>query len=380
MKTFLQSFSIAVLILLLGALQLSAQTMQLVPASNANIQYTGRIDKTNPDKVAFSFPGVSIKAKFQGTAIDAVIKEYGAGSATTTNYFYVIIDGGIPVKMALSRTQAVYELARNLSNGEHTIELFKLTESSVGKVEFEGFQLETGKTLLTPDALPTRKIEFIGNSITCGYGNEIETNDPDNAHFTSVNENNYKAWGAITARNLNAQYSCVAYSGRGMYKNNTGAITGTLPLIYDRSLADDASSQWDNTNYTPDVIVINLGTNDFNAEAAGHGVVDSTLFVDTYISFISKLRGYYPNAAIICALGTMMSDYYPVGGWTRAQKYVTAVKNYKNNNGDPNVYYFKMEPQVAPYGEDWHPRAATHQSMATQLTSFINSLPPDTWD
>jgi lysophospholipase L1-like esterase len=359
--------------------------MYQIKASDPNIQYIGRIDHSTPDNVSFSFPGVSIKATFNGSSINAILKENGQGDATTTNYFYVIIDDGTPVKIPLSRSQTIYKLASGLDNGAHTVELIKLTESQVGKVEFLGFQLETGKTLLTPNALPSRKIEFIGNSIACGYGNEVSIQDPSNrpGGFTSVNENNYNAWGYITARNLNAQYSCIAYSGRGLYMNNDGSTTNTMPLVYDRVFPDDATPQWDNTKYTPDVIVINLGTNDFYAEATlgASKTVDSTLFVNTYISFIEKLRGYYPNATIICAVGVMVNDWYPTGAkhWTRIQRYTTAVKNYMNANGDPNVHYFKMEPQTAPYGEDWHPSAQTHLTMATSLTTFINNLPSNPW-
>ena len=378
-------FKIAITCALLGSFQLAtSQTMYKIDASDPNIQYTGRIDDSNPNNVAFSFPGVSIKAKFQGTAIDAVIKEYGSGGATTTNYFNVIIDGGTPVKLKLSRTQTIYELARDLSNGEHTIELFKLTESSVGKVEFQGFQLESGKTLLAPDPLPAKKIEFIGNSITCGYGNEAKYTQAQLATisgFNSKNENNYNAWGAVTARNLGVQYSCVAYSGRGLYMNNTGSTTNTIPLIYDNIIADEPAKKWNTQKYVPNVIVINLGTNDFAAEAGASKTVDRTKFVDTYISFIEQLKSYYPNVTIICAVGVMMSDWYPVGAqhWTRIQEHVQAVTKHFNGN---KVHYFKMEPQAEKngYGEDWHPSAVTHLEMAAQLTDFINNLPPDTWD
>lgn len=375
MKTTVKQLGLTLIMLVLASNWLNAQTMVQVNASNPNIQYTGRINNTDPNNVIFSFPGVSIKAKFQGTAIDAIFTEYGSGGAQTTNYFNVIIDGGAPTVLKLSSAQTVYQLARNLADTEHTIELFKRTESSVGKVAFKGFQLVSGKTLVTPNALPSKKIEFIGNSITCGYGNESSANPPV-AGFTSVNENNYKAWGAVTARNLNAQYSCVAYSGRGLYRNNSGTMTGTLPLIYDQSIADDASASWDHTRFTPDVIVINLGTNDFAAEVSSAAwAVSETTFGTTYKNFIAKLRGYYPNASIICAVGVMMSDYYPSGGqhWTRIQSYVSNVVSQVKAAGDNKVYYFKMDPQSPPYGEDWHPTAATDASMATALTSFINT-------
>lgn len=353
-----------------------AQKKTFIPASDTNIQVSGRVNTLDPNTVFFAFPGVSIKAKFQGTSIDALLTEYGSGTATTTNYLNVIIDGGEPTVLKLLSSQSIYNLASGLTDGTHTVELFKRTESNVGMVAFKGFMLDNSKKLLLPDALPKRKIEFIGNSITCGYGNELSTTTPDKYHFTSANENNYKAWGAVAARLLQAQYSCVAYSGRGLYQNNTGSKTGTLPLIYDNIIADVASSQWNHYNYIPDVVVINLGTNDFSAETLSSAyTVDSAVFVTTYVNFIKKLREYYPNASFVCCVGTMMNDGYPAKAkqWTRIQKYVSSVSAYFKNNGDSKVFYLKLEPQSSPYGEDWHPTAATDLVMANTLVNFINN-------
>jgi uncharacterized protein YjdB/peptidoglycan/xylan/chitin deacetylase (PgdA/CDA1 family)/lysophospholipase L1-like esterase len=373
MKTTLKLFNLIWLMLLCS--MLNAQTV--INASDQNIQYTGRINNTDPNNVVFAYPGISIKAKFQGTAIDAILVEGGSGTATTTNYFNVIIDGGTPTVLKLSAAQTIYNLATGLTDATHTVELFKRTETSVGKVTFKGFQVNTGKTLVTPDPLPTRKIMFIGNSITCGYGNELTTTTPDSYHFTSANENNYKAWGAVTARNLNAQYHCVAYSGRGLYRNNSGTTTGTAPNFFDQTIADDASSTWDHSKYIPDVLVINLGTNDFAAEASNAALytVDKTTFTTTYSNFITKIRSVYPNTKIFLCVGVMMNDYYPVGTnpWTRIQDYVSTVVTAKNTAGDANIFYYMMDPQLSPYGEDWHPTAAEDVIMATGLTSFINS-------
>lgn len=364
------------LIILFPSIALEAQTMQHIPASDSKIQYFGRVNDSDPNNIEFAFPGVSIKANFTGTGISAIFIQNGGGGITTTNYFTVIINNNEPFTLAIKPSQIVYSLAENLPNGVHTIEIFKRTESSVGKITFQGFYIDNGHSLVEPDILPNIRIEFIGNSITCGYGNESSQNPPKSG-FSSINQNNYMAWGAITARNLNAQYSCIAYSGRGLYQNNTGSKTGTLPLIYDHVIADESSVIWDNTRFIPDILVINLGTNDFAAEASSSlFTVDSTEFVNTYIAFIEKLRGYYPDAVIICALGVMMNDYYPAGKkhWTRIQSYTTAVVTHFNNIGDELIHYFKMNPQLAPYGEDWHPTIKTHKHMATQLTNFINSI------
>lgn len=345
-----------------------------IPANDAKIQYIGRIDFTNPLAPTFAFPGVSIKAKFQGTSISANLTEYGAGGVATTNYFNVIIDGGTPVVLKLAAAQTTYELASGLVDTEHTIELFKRTEASVGKVAFKGFVLENGKALVEAEALSKKRIEFIGNSITCGYGNESSTNPPKDG-FSSVNENNYNAWGAVTARNIDAQYMCTAYSGRGLVRNNTGSTSGVASQFYNRIFPDEGSSTWNHQNYKPHIIVINLGTNDFAAEVSNAAyTVEKTDFQNGYKEFISTLRSHHADAKIICAVGVMMSDYYPVGAshWTRIQDYVSTMVDDVNNGGDKNVFYFKMNPQVAPYGEDWHPTAATDVKMANGLTDFIN--------
>jgi len=354
----------------------NAQSKSEIAASDPNIRIVGRIDKTDSNNILFAFPGVNIKAKFEGTSIEVMLTEYGSGTNTTTNYFNVIIDNGAPTVLKLSSSQSRYPLATGLKDTIHTIELFKRTESVVGKVAFKGFILDSGKSLVTIDPPKMKKIEFIGNSITCGYGNEISTTTPNDYHFNSVNENNYMAWGAIAARSLNAEYSCVAYSGRGMYQNNTGSKLGVLPLIYDQIIADDASTTWDHNNYVPDIVVINLGTNDFYAEVVSAAYnLDSTSFVNAYITFVKKLRTYYPNAHIICCVGSMMSDNFPVGGkhWTRIQNYVSSVRNAMNSAGDTKVHYLKLDPQESPFGEDWHPTINTQQKMANALVSFINT-------
>lgn len=362
---------------LFSLIKVYGQTLNIIKPSNKKIHYCGRIDYSDKDNLKFSYPGVSIKAKFEGTSISANLSEYGSGTKTTTNYLNVIIDNGKPIVLKLSKDKEVYKLATGLNDGVHTIELFKRTESTVGKVGFRGFILDEGKKLLNFGQIPELKIEFIGNSITCGYGNEISTNEPNNYNFTSVNENNYKAWGAITARKINALYSCVAFSGRGLFQNNTGAKEGTLPEIYDRIFPDEPKPLWEHSKYIPDIVVINLGTNDFYAETTTDKYhVDSINFVRTHIAFICKLRTYYPEAKFICCVGTMMSDNYPQGKqqWTRIQNYVSSVKAHLNSKGDKEVYYLKLEPQTAPYGEDWHPSHKTHRRMANKLTELINTL------
>ena len=89
--------------------------------------------------------------------------------------------------------------------------------------EFWGFVLDEGKKLVDAPAFSDRKIEFIGNSITCGYGNEGLKKEE---HFDYATENHYYSYASITARNLDAQHWVVARSGIGAYRNYNGPRTG----------------------------------------------------------------------------------------------------------------------------------------------------------
>ena len=101
-----------------------------IPADNENIQYAGRIDFSDPAAPSFAFPGISIKIKFTGRAIGMRLTD--AGSTVTSNYYGVIVDDGELVEIEVSPDVEVYELANDLADGEHTVEVFKLGEAAPG--------------------------------------------------------------------------------------------------------------------------------------------------------------------------------------------------------------------------------------------------------
>ncbi|MFN3406005.1 MAG: SGNH/GDSL hydrolase family protein [Cytophagaceae bacterium] len=375
-RTTLQAF-LAISILLALISSVTKEEQNLIKPSDPNIQYTGRIDFSDKDKPSFSYPGISIKARFEGNNIEVFLQEHGQGGDRGTNYFNVTIDGKVHSVLQLSSNKKNYKI-ENLSEGIHTIELFKRTEAEVGPCSFLGFVLPSGKALLKPEEKPARKIEFIGDSFTCGYGNELSIAAPPagnpNTGFNSKNENNYNAWGAITCRTLNAQYHCTAYSGRGLYRNNTGSKENVMPDIYDRIFPDKSSPEWKTENFIPDVVVINLGTNDFYPESLPNpDKVDSAAFAKKYISFIGKLRKHYPEATIVCVVPNAISDWWPEKAmWlTRFKRYLSSVVDNVNNAGDKKVFYFQLTPQSPPYGEDWHASIPTHEKMAKEITPFI---------
>jgi lysophospholipase L1-like esterase len=336
------------------------------------IQYTGRISFAGTEPW-FAQSGVSIKARFTGTTLNFVMKDLASGGLRTTNYYNVLIDDGEPVRFEVKGDTKVYAVAQNLAPGEHTVRLTKRTDAEVGTSRFFGFQVRG--TLLEPPARPTRRLEFIGDSMTCGYGNQVSIPAPPEGNpdtsFHSINENHDQSFTTFTARALGAESMTICYSGRGVYRNYDGTFHDTVPLLYERIIPYQAQPAWDFGRYTPDVVLINLGTNDLNRPAA-----DETAFKKAYTDFVAKVRGYYPNAKIVCVAGVMLSDYYPKGeqAWTKAQNWTSAVVQDFNSRGDAQVYYLKLNPHDAPYGEDWHPTVETHQQMANSISAYLRTL------
>jgi lysophospholipase L1-like esterase len=239
-----------------------------------------------------------------------------------------------------------------------------------GKAQVLAFVLH-GSTLL-PVALPTRRLEFVGDSITCGYGDEVETTTPAQSHYTTRGSNGHKAYGAVTAALLGAQYSAVAYSGRGISRSYAGGGGQVMSDLYLNSVPEDPqANRWDPAQYVPDAVIVNLGTNDFSTPG-----VDRVSFVARYTSFLATLRGYYPGAALVAALGPMLSDYYPPGAnaWTNVQADVKAAVAARLAAGDRNIHLITFSPQQGPWGEDWHPTTATHAQMAWQLSQDLKLI------
>ncbi len=351
-----------------------------VPASDARLQYTGRV-YSSATGVVFSHPGVTVRARFQGDVVRMVLNDAGAGGDATTNHFDVSIDGGAPTRLAVRSGQARYTLAIGLGAGVHTLEVLKRTETSVGHTELVA--LEIHGEIQEPPARPGLRMEFVGDSITCGYGSEVSL-IPDSPSwqaptFTAKNENPTLSYAWLTARSLGAELVNICYSGHGVYRNLDMSTSELLPAIYELAVPGHMAA-WDFSRYSPDVIVINAGTND---AFAGYGTPEflpnETVFKAAYRKFLARLRALHPQARIVCTLGSMTDGYKQqehngtvtsvhVGEW------ITELVAERNRAGDARVYRHLMavqSPEADGVGEDWHPSATTHQKMAAALTRFL---------
>lgn len=319
---------------------------------NPGFLYNGRFDFSDPQGPKCAWSGSNVELNFSGTEASVTLKSTGE------NWFQAIVDGNVLQPFMVNSTSTV-KLVTGLSNTNHHLVLWKRTEASQGEVQILGFDFGQGE-LLAPPAPLERKIEFIGDSITCAYGNEGLSKDQP---FTPKNENSYLSYAAITARSLNASANIIAWSGIGLTMNYGGSGG---PLMLDRYplTLPQSGVQWDFKNYVPQVVVINLGTNDFSTTPA-----DRTKFITAYKELVTRVRTNYPGTHIFCCVGPMLWG----SGLDSCRSYVKEVINDFNSRGDSKVYFVEF-PQQDPsngYGEDWHPSLITHELMADQLTSEI---------
>ena len=188
----------------------------IIPPADPHIQYAGRISFANPDRPAWNFPGIQIMAAFEGTSLRMMAKPQ-------SGYFMAQIDEAEPFKVAFrGERDSLVTLATALPEGRHFVHLMYIIEGYEFFPEFWGFVLDEGCHLVEAPAFPSRKIEFIGNSITCGYGNEGLNKFE---HFDYATENHYYSYASIAARQLEAQHWGVARSGIGAYRQGNAELS-----------------------------------------------------------------------------------------------------------------------------------------------------------
>ena len=344
----------------------------VIKPSNPDIVYTGRISFTNPDRPAWNYPGVQIMAAFEGTSLRMLAKP-------RSGYFMAQIDQAEPFKVAFrGERDSVVTLATALPEGRHLVRLMYVIEGYEFFPEFWGFVLDEGRQLVKAPLLPSRKIEFIGNSITCGYGNEGLKKEEG---FDYATENHYYSYASITARNLQAQHWVVARSGIGAYRNYDGPKTGNpdsnMPVQYEytgyawkpelRKEPTFLQEKWDFNRYQPDVVCINLGTNDLSTHN-----YDLSLLKQGYQKLLKMVRQHNPKAKIVFLTGSML--YHQE--LQLAKQLLDEVTAEAQKAGDKEVYRFDMAPINGNkyYGNDWHPNIYQDEKMANELTPYLRQL------
>lgn len=345
---------------LVAAMTCIATAQQIIPPTHHDIQYMGRVETTTSEQVAFDWPGIVIQTVISGTSCSAVFEG--------VNSFDVFVDGILTTTLQTTAKKNTYPIAKNLTDRNHRLVIAKRSESAGAPTIFYGLILDKGKDLSPPDRLSNRKIEFIGDSYTVGFANEYMGREcvsgkEDSIIFAATNTS--KAFGTIVARAFSAQYQINAVSGKGLVRNYNGIDRGhELPACYERTLVStvntpDKKGAWNFASWRPDVVVIGIGINDFQANPP---YPDSAVFDAAYHKLIGKLIANNPEVKIICCA----TKVWPTDALIPRVKAVIAEQE---KRGNKNIRYFDyITENGALYG---HPHIHDHRTIAQGLIPVV---------
>lgn len=353
--------------------------MKRIGLNDDNLKMLGRALPIE-DSILLSLSGSGIEFDYTGSGPDIILS---AGSASgipgnEANYarIAVYVDEERRIDMQLKSPVTKLHIPVNDPTRRVRIRLIKLSEVAMSIVRID--RIETGdEDTVTPVHGSDLKIEFIGDSITCGYG--IDDEDPLHPFMTAT-EDVTRAYAYKTAVKLGADFSFFSASGYGIISGYTDDPSRrnepelippyyeSMGLSYDSlpGLPDTRDIKWDYSRFRPGIVVINLGTND---DSFCQDDKDRQAeFTERYAEFLKVVRRLNPDAHIFCILGLMGDRLYP--------SVCDAVSRYEAATGDPkiNTVHLTEQDAEAGYVSDYHPLASAHDLAADELTSAIRDV------
>lgn len=328
------------------------------------LQPYGRTRLTTDDRLELISSAVHFSVRFNDTACTIYT---ALPSGMDHNYLQYELDGVYQKRLRVTQGNTPLHIA--VPAGEHTLTIYKATEAQTGPIFIQQVTAH-GIQSVAPATAPL--IEFIGNSITCGAAADA-SEVPCGQGVYHDQHNAYMAYGPRVARALSAHFIMSSVSGIGIYRN-WNSDGPAMPQVYEKTgLTVDDKDAWAFEKYTPQVVSIALGTNDFSK---GDGKrprlpFDSATFVSRYIDFVILVQRKYPQAQIALLSSPMVHD----SARTQLQNCLTAVKNAvdaQQTSAKPIALYF-FEPMQAR-GCSGHPSVEDHAILANELLPFFRNL------
>ena len=352
-----------------------------IELTDKNVKLLGRTVSFG-DTLLLSLSGSGIEFEYTGKGFDITFMGGEAAALKDNDVNYarigIYVDGIVAKDFLLDRKELTVHIGEDILQGStpHMVRIMKLSECAMSLVGIKPLEVSEGDTV-KPTPAKALKIEFIGDSITCGYGVE----DPDPLHdFKTGTENVTRAFAYKTAKALDADFQMFSISGYGIISGYTPDpaerhadqlipdFYESMGLSYDKLDGIPASQdiKWDFSGYVPDIVVLNLGTND---DSYCQDDKDrQAWYASEYVKFLKTIRKYNAGAYIVCAFGLMGDRLYPT--------ICGAVKTYSEETGDKRITTIHLPEQdpAEGYGANYHPLESEHEKAAKVLTEELSKL------
>lgn len=250
---------------------------------------------------------------------------------------------------------------------EHLLEIRKRTEPVAGTVSFRGIDLDGSPLEPVPERRPS--LLFLGDSLTCGYG----VLAPDGTDgFEAETEDVFRSFAGIASRELGARFQASAWSGKGMIENFDRTTSETIPALWRRSDPTDPASALE-TPPTPDLVLVNLGTND-----VFHRDPDWTSFEERAVTLAKDLRNAFPRVAILWLDGPALTDEalrdaqgQPRPLLSRIRSVLDDIAVRASSEGPSFRFSLASCESAEPHGADRHPGLERHRLVGMDLAALL---------
>lgn len=335
-----------------------------VHASDARVAVEGRVVRTGDGGLRFGYPGVSLHLRVNAANLNLLAKSTGSDS-----YLEYQVEGRPPQSVKLSRRLQAIPIITGHQAEEYRVTITHRSESWHGEVTIEGFEVGDGALLAAPN-LPRRRILLIGDSVTCG-----EAVDRPRHSVQCEKENSWwnprASYGMLLAERLNAQAHLLCYGGRGLTRSWNGRTDELqAPDFFELAIPEpNRRYSWNHQQFQPDLILVSLGTNDFNPDLGPYP--DKEDFVSAYVEFAHKLLRVHSRAQIVITEGPMVNDHH--GDQRQKTTLIEYLSQVVERVNHPRLNY--LPSQHYPGDEcDAHPTQDQHRAMAADWLPHLKSL------
>lgn len=322
--------------------------------TNENITYIGRFLKEESGAVSFSWS--SSKIAFDTTSTEIYLE---LESTDEPIYYNVFIDGEKATDFKVENGKHIVTIDLEEVVKRRSILIERRVELFPGTAKIHKLYLNNGE-ILPYSNLKDRYIEFVGDSLTCGYGIHSKSADEP---FSPATEDSSEAHAATAAKLLDSDYSLISFSGKGVYRDYGMSTVEPMGFYYPL-ITRYPKREWGFSGRKPDLVVINLGTNDF-----GQGIPPKEDFIKAYLNLINDINRLNGGIKILLVCGHSENNR------EENISFIEEVFN-KAKNDSFNVSFFVMPhiDQTLPMGSDSHPGFQQQKIAGEHLSKDIKRV------
>ena len=330
--------------------------------------YAGRTELFEGEKVLLIGSASSVSFNFKGEFCEISLKSVDSGLGH--NYVVLELDGKNIGRLLIEKGETkFYPILVTKTRKVHHLTIYKATEAGSGDVLYSG----TTASIVSIKTKKRKKIEFIGNSITCGAQSDYSQVPCNNGEYMD-HHNAYLAYGPVLSRSLKINFLLSSVSGIGMYRNWNDEYMNEaiMPEVYENlHLNKDNSKPYDFT-FQPDIVSICLGTNDLSEgdHVKSRLPFDEDKFISNYIKFIKMIYMHYPKTKIVLLNSPMVSGVKNIT-FVRCLKRI--IQSFDGDKTHKAIALFEFKP-MTPHGCGGHPDINDHKLMAHQMKSFFKKI------